>query len=81
MQRLKTIVRITRAPFFTAVVVPTLLGAAIAWQQGPLHPGYLFLTLVGAVCINAGMDMSNDYFDHLTGNDERNQELTRNQAL
>ena len=76
MQRLKTIIRVTRAPFFTAVIVPTLLGAAIAWQEGTLHLGYLFLTLVGIVCINAGMDMGNDYFDHLTGNDESNQELT-----
>ena len=76
MQRLKTIIRVTRAPFLTAVIVPTLLGAAIAWQEGTLHLGYLFLTLVGIVCINAGMDMGNDYFDHLTGNDESNQELT-----
>ena len=76
MQRLKTIIRITRAPFFTAVIVPTLLGAAIAWQEGTLHLGYLFLTLVGIVCINAGFDMSDDYFDHLAGNDEIDQELT-----
>jgi 1,4-dihydroxy-2-naphthoate octaprenyltransferase len=31
---------------------------------------------MGAVCINAGFDMSNDYFDHVSGMDERNQELT-----
>jgi 1,4-dihydroxy-2-naphthoate octaprenyltransferase len=34
------------------------------------------LTLIGIVCINAGLNMSNDYFDHLYGNDEINRELT-----
>jgi 1,4-dihydroxy-2-naphthoate octaprenyltransferase len=34
------------------------------------------LTLVGIVSINAGFNLSNDYFDHLSGNDEGNRELT-----
>jgi 1,4-dihydroxy-2-naphthoate octaprenyltransferase len=74
--RLKTAVQILRAPFFTAVIIPTLVGAAIAWEEGSLHAGYLALTLLGIVCINAGLNMSNDYFDHLSGNDERNHDLT-----
>lgn len=74
--RLGTIVRVTRAPFFTAVIVPTLLGTSIAWREGTFHLGYFVLTLIGIVCINAGFDMSNDYFDHLSGTDESNQELT-----
>jgi 1,4-dihydroxy-2-naphthoate octaprenyltransferase len=73
---LKTIVRVTRAPFFTAVIVPTLLGTAIAWREGFFHWGYFVLTLIGIICINAGFDMSNDYFDHLSGTDESNRELT-----
>jgi len=74
--RLKTAVQTLRAPFFTAVIVPTLVGAAVAWQEGAFHGGYLVLTLLGIVCINAGLNMSNDYFDHLSGNDERNHDLT-----
>jgi 1,4-dihydroxy-2-naphthoate octaprenyltransferase len=72
----KTFVRITRAPFLTAVVVPVLLGAAVAWSEGVLRVGYLILALLGGACIHIGLNMSNDYFDHLSGNDEVNRELT-----
>jgi 1,4-dihydroxy-2-naphthoate octaprenyltransferase len=76
MQRIKAFVRITRAPFLTAVIVPTLLGAMIAWSDRRFHLGYLLLTLLGIMCVNIGLNLSNDYFDHLSGNDESNQELT-----
>ena len=76
MNRLKMIIRITRAPFFTAVIVPTLVGTALAWRDGYLAWGYLLLMLVGIVCINAGLDLSNDYFDHVAGTDDVNAELT-----
>jgi 1,4-dihydroxy-2-naphthoate octaprenyltransferase len=72
----RTVIRVLRAPFFTAVIVPVLLGATIAWREGAFHVGYFLLTLIGAICVNAGMNLSNDYFDHLSGNDERNRELT-----
>jgi len=52
------------------------VGTALAWHEGSFHWGYLLLTLIGVVCVNAGLNMSNDYFDHLSGNDEINQELT-----
>jgi len=75
--RVKTIIRVTRAPFFTAVIVPTLLGTIIAWHDtGTFYLGYFLLALIGVICINAGLNMSNDYFDHRSGNDERNRELT-----
>jgi 1,4-dihydroxy-2-naphthoate octaprenyltransferase len=70
------ILRITRAPFLTAIVVPVLLGAAMAWSEGTLRVGYFVLALLGAVCVQAGLNMSNDYFDHRSGGDERNRELT-----
>jgi 1,4-dihydroxy-2-naphthoate octaprenyltransferase len=73
---LRTFVRITRIPFVTADIVPVLLGGLLAWGDGELHPGYLFLTLIGAVCINLGLNMSNDYFDHLSGTDAANAHPT-----
>ena len=76
MNRLKMIVRITRSPFFTAVIVPTLVGTALAWRNGTFHWGYFLLTLMGIICINAGLDLSNDYFDHVVGTDDVNDELT-----
>jgi len=72
----KTIVRIIRAPFLTAVVVPVLLGACVAWSKGGFHWGFFLLTFVGATCLQAAPNMSNDYFDHLAGTDEINRELT-----
>ncbi|MBC7236308.1 MAG: prenyltransferase, partial [Chloroflexi bacterium] len=72
VNRIQKWVRITRAPFFTAVIIPALLGALVARSEGTLHLGYLLLTLVGVVAINGGLNMSNDYFDHLSGNDAYN---------
>ncbi|KPL22434.1 MAG: hypothetical protein AMJ93_07190 [Anaerolineae bacterium SM23_84] len=74
--RLKTVLQVTRAPFFASLVSSVLVGAAIAWKEGSFHPGYLLLTVLGIICVNAGMNMGNDYFDHLSGNDAINSELT-----
>lgn len=65
-----------RAPFFTADLVPVCLGAAIAWARaGTFNLWYFLLTLIGAICINAGTNMTNDYFDHTWGSDEVNTEF------
>ncbi|MHB1294826.1 MAG: 1,4-dihydroxy-2-naphthoate octaprenyltransferase [Anaerolineae bacterium] len=76
MERIKFAIRVLRAPFFTASIVPVLLGAAIAWSEGVLHAGYLALTLLGALAVHAGLDVGNDYMDHLSGGDAINQETT-----
>ena len=73
---LKLLIRATRAPFFTATIVPVLLGSALAWHDGCFHLGYFVLTLLGAVAFHAATDVINDYGDHKSGNDEINQELT-----
>lgn len=66
----------TRAPFFTATIVPVVLGAALTWARtGTLHLGYLVLTLIGAVALHAGTNMSNDHWDHKWGSDEVNVEF------
>jgi len=74
--RPRDFVRITRAPFFTATIVPVLLGTTIAWHEGGVHWGLFVAALVGAVAINAAFDMSNDYFDHRSGTDAANRNLT-----
>ncbi len=73
---LKTMVMVTRAVFLTAVIVPAVLGAVIAWTEGSFHGGYFLLTLLGVVLIHLGLNMSNDYFDHLSGRDDTNVDLT-----
>ncbi len=65
-----------RAPFFTADLVPVCLGTAIAWAlTGTFNLWYFLLTLIGAICLNAGTNMTNDYFDHVWGSDEVNTEF------
>lgn len=67
-----------RMPFLTASVVPVLLGAAIAWVgTGVIGWGYLALTLLAALLLHAGANVINDYFDHVSGNDEVNTEFVR----
>ncbi len=65
-----------RAPFFTATIIPVCLGAAIAWAHtGAFHWGYFLLTLIAAVSLQAGTNMTNDYFDYVWGSDEINTEF------
>ena len=70
--------RAVRAPFFQAVIVPVLVGTVAAWYYtGQFHGGYLLAALFGAVFINAGTNLTNDYYDHRSGADELNREYTR----
>ncbi len=67
-----------RAPFFTATIVPILLGAVIAWGRDDVfHWGYFLLTLIAGLFLHAGTNLANDYFDHLSGADEVNVEFLR----
>jgi len=59
-----------RAPFFTATIVPVLLGATVAWHRFGLFDATRFmLTLMAALCLHAGANMINDYFDFESGCD------------
>ena len=67
-----------RAPFFTASIVPVILGAAVAWSYtGHFEIFPFLLTLVAGVCLHAGTNVANDYFDHRSGNDEINVDFVR----
>ncbi|MCK4296935.1 MAG: prenyltransferase, partial [Candidatus Marinimicrobia bacterium] len=66
--------RATRAPFFTASIASVLLGTGVAWYQtGIFHVKIFGLAMIGAIIAHAGTNMLNDYFDHLSGNDEVNK--------
>lgn len=63
-----------RPNFFTATFIPVTLGGVLAWHQfSRFNWPYFLLTLVGALFIHAGLDLANDYFDHISGNDEINR--------
>lgn len=77
-EKVKNFVREMRAPFFTASIVPVILGTAIAWsRRGEFNAGYFILTLFAGVLFHAGTNVLNDYFDHLSGNDALNEEFVR----
>jgi len=62
-----------RAPFFTASIVPVLLGSAVVLYEGRgLDPLLMVLTLVGVVLLHAGTNIANDYYDHTERTDDVN---------
>ena len=78
--RLRLWVRAVRAPFFTATLVPVLLGTAIARidlvesGQAAMWSWKIFwLALLGAILAQAGTNLANDYGDHTSRNDEYNK--------
>lgn len=67
-----------RFPFLTATLVPALLGTAVAYLAvGAINWLLFVLTILGALMVQAGTNVLNDYFDHRSGNDPVNVEFVR----
>lgn len=78
MKKLKNYLQELRAPFFTATIVPVSLGSVIAWEKiGSFNWVYFLLALLGGLFLHAGTNILNDFFDHRSGNDEKNYEFVR----
>lgn len=76
MNKVKIYLMELRAPFFTATIVPILLGTAIAFNlTNSINWGFFILTLIGGIFLQAGANVINDYFDHKSQNDELNKEF------
>ncbi|MGH7248694.1 MAG: 1,4-dihydroxy-2-naphthoate octaprenyltransferase, partial [Pseudomonadota bacterium] len=58
-----------RAPSLSAAAIPVLLGVAIAARDGFFSPGRMILALFGAMAIQAGTNLINDYYDFRSGAD------------
>jgi 1,4-dihydroxy-2-naphthoate octaprenyltransferase len=75
VSKLKTYILATRPQFFTAIIVPILLGAVAAWKVTDKLNGFLLiLTLLAAILFHAGMNVINDYYDELNLTDSHNTE-------
>ncbi|MFI4912016.1 MAG: prenyltransferase [Sedimentisphaeraceae bacterium JB056] len=61
-------------PGLCAIAVGTAAGAK---DGGSVHWLYAILAVIAIVFINAGSNMLNDYFDHLSGNDWLNDNVTK----
>lgn len=80
VNRLRLWCRAVRAPFFTAALIPVLLGAVIAYDdlaRAGAAAGWnwsvFWLALLGAILAQAGTNLANDYGDHTSRNDEYNK--------
>lgn len=73
MQKVGLWIKAMRAPFFTASLVPVLVGSMVAYRQGEFSFWLFLVCLVSTVAIQAGTNMTNDYFDHVSTDDEINQ--------
>lgn len=70
-------IRTLRAPFLTASGMPVLLGAfAASWHAGVFAFDRFLLTLGAVLCVHAGANIANDYYDYVTGADTMNPEPT-----
>jgi 1,4-dihydroxy-2-naphthoate octaprenyltransferase len=66
-----------RAPFLTASLVPVVFGCALAWHKtGEFDFVLGLVTLLGVACAHIGTNLSNDYFDHKTTDDDINETPT-----
>jgi 1,4-dihydroxy-2-naphthoate octaprenyltransferase len=59
----------TRPRVFTATYVPLALAAAIALDQGVFDLGPFVLALIGALCLQTGANLVNEYADYRRGAD------------
>lgn len=66
------VLRTTRLPFLTATFVPVLLGIAIAAREGWFDLLTAVLTVIGAACVQLGLNVANDVFDTVQGADDAN---------
>jgi 1,4-dihydroxy-2-naphthoate octaprenyltransferase len=70
-------IKALRAPFFTASIVPVLLGGTVViYHNGMFKQLYFLLTLLGVVCLHAAGNLINDYFDYKSGADTLNKAPT-----
>lgn len=75
--KLKIWLKAVRVPFFTATVVPVLLGSIAAWHDKGNFLWFRFwLTMVGAIFMHIGTNLGNDYFDHVSSCDDINKTPT-----
>jgi 1,4-dihydroxy-2-naphthoate polyprenyltransferase len=65
----------TRPRFLTASILPVLVGTSWGYRAaGELNLAVLLLALAAIVCVQASINLLNDVFDELSGNDRLNAE-------
>lgn len=71
---MKEFLQMSRAPFFTAIITPTVVAAALAYREtGNLNMSVFLLTILALVSAHAGANLLNDYYDYKQGADANNK--------
>ena len=69
VSEIKFWIRMTRAPFFTATIIPILLGIVLAWYLlGSFDLITALLTLLAGIFIHSGTNLINDFYDQRADN-------------
>lgn len=59
-----------RPKFLTASAAPVLVGSALGYAvTGSFHPLLFVLAILAILALHAGANITNDYYDHISGND------------
>jgi len=67
----------SRPKFLTASAAPVLVGTSLGYAvSGTFHPALFTLALLAIMALHAGSNITNDYFDHISGNDWANKNPT-----
>jgi 1,4-dihydroxy-2-naphthoate octaprenyltransferase len=76
-KKVVTILLATRPKFLTASVAPVLVGSWLGYAIGGSFDTLLFvLALLAIMCLHAGANMTNYYFDHISQHDWVNKNPT-----
>ncbi len=74
---MRKFLELSRAPFFTAIITPTLLAAALAYRDtGNMNWTRFALVMAALVAAHAAANLFNDYFDYRLGADTREVKRT-----
>jgi 1,4-dihydroxy-2-naphthoate octaprenyltransferase len=77
LQSLSLWLKASRVPFVTASIAPVILGTAIAWYETHRFDFIIgLLALFGTIFGHLGANIFNDYYDHISGNDDDNPDFT-----
>ena len=71
MTRVQAWIMASRPRTLTAAAAPVLLGTGLAWGRGGFSAIPGVAAMVGALLIQIGTNLANDYYDHLRGGDTK----------
>jgi len=76
MTKIKLWLRAIRAPFYLGTIMAAFAGSALAFNEGKFNWLYLGASILIIAGANCGTNLINDYFDHLSTNDDINKHAT-----